>query len=248
MPFLNAVLSIRQTLAGDREQKSYPVQAMAAPAGRQGTIVVTGANGNLGTAIVRHLVSTPDLAAYRGLFTVRDASSPKLLWSALELARSPEGAVPDNILSLDLSKLSHVRQVAAAINEQVEKGKIPPLRAIVLNAGFCEFTSQTCTDDGFDMSFAANYLGHWLLTVLLLRSMDRECGRVVVIGSDTADPHNKLNGYVGQYKEPKWQSILSGDSVDPIAFGSWSTNTEDPSMMSGLRRYGAAKMCSVMMM
>lgn len=119
---------------------------------------------------------------------------------------------------------------------------------LVLIAGFCEFTDQTWTDDGFDMSFAASYMGHWMLTLMLLKSLDQDCGRVVVIGSDTADPHDKLNSYIGQYKDEKWKTIISGDSVDPIAFGTWSTKEDDPSMMSGLRRYGAAKMCAVMMM
>jgi NAD(P)-dependent dehydrogenase (short-subunit alcohol dehydrogenase family) len=33
------------------------------------------------------------------------------------------------------------------------------------------------------MSFAVNYLGHWLLAVLLLQSMDTEVGRVVWMSS-----------------------------------------------------------------
>lgn len=63
---------------------------------------------------------------------------------------------------------------------------------------------------------------------------------MVIIGSDTADPQNKLNTYVGQHKEEKWQTMVTGDKVEAIAFGSWSTKTDDLSMMSGLRRYGAA--------
>lgn len=214
----------------------------------KGTILVTGANGELGSAIARHLASSPGLTEYHGLFTVRDASAPKSLWSALGVSPSPTGHGPENILTLDLSSLSDVRKVAGTINKQVQEAKIPPLRAIVLTAGFCEFQTQTWTEDGFDMSFAASYLGHWLLVVLLLKSMDRNCGRIVVIGSDAADPKDKMNSYIGQYKAEKWQAIISSDNVDPIAFGTWSTRTDDPSMMSGLRRYGAAKMCSLMMM
>lgn len=41
------------------------------------------------------------------------------------------------------------------------------------------------TDDEFDTTFAANYLGHWLLTLLLLKSMDKEEGRIIVIGSQS---------------------------------------------------------------
>ncbi|KAJ9372290.1 hypothetical protein DTO282E5_3132 [Paecilomyces variotii] len=37
------------------------------------------------------------------------------------------------------------------------------------------------------------------------------------------------------------------DSTDPIAKGTWSTFKEDPSWMSGMRRYGASKLCAIMM-
>lgn len=60
---------------------------------------------------------------------------------------------------------------------------MPPIRALILNAGVLDFGKQTWTSDGFDVTFASNYLGHWLLTLLLLQSMDKEAGTIVVIGS-----------------------------------------------------------------
>lgn len=64
-------------------------------------------------------------------------------------------------------------------------GDIPPIRALVLNAGFQDFGNQSWTDDGLDTNFATNYLGHWLLTLLLLGSVDREAGRIIIIGSQS---------------------------------------------------------------
>lgn len=139
---------------------------------KRGTIFLTGANSGLGRAIVSQVVSTPELRAYHGLYTAREASTAAALGSALH-----------DILSLDLARPSQVREVAAAINTRVASGEIPPIRALILNAGFQEFTTQTWTEDGLDMSFATNYLGHWLLTLLLLQSMGRALGRVIVIGS-----------------------------------------------------------------
>lgn len=63
----------------------------------------------------------------------------------------------------------------------------------MLNAGFQDFGKQqwvqVLDDDddnkGIDVTFAANYLGHWLLVLLLLESMDKEHGRIVVIGSQS---------------------------------------------------------------
>jgi NAD(P)-dependent dehydrogenase (short-subunit alcohol dehydrogenase family) len=148
---------------------------MSAP---KGTIVVTGANGGLGTAIVQSIVARPELAAYHGVYTVRDVATATSLQSALQASKSH----PHNILPLDLSKLSSVREAAAAINAKVSAGAIPRTRALILNAGYREPQGQTQTESGLDIAFASNYLGHWLLVLLLLQSMDWELGRVVIIG------------------------------------------------------------------
>ncbi|KAI1453955.1 NAD(P)-binding protein [Annulohypoxylon moriforme] len=151
-------------------------------AASKGTIILTGANGSLGSAIASKIVSTPEFAAYHGIYTVRDTASTPALKHAL---RTPQAAHLHNhdVMSLDLTDLTSVREIAATINAGVRAADIPPIRVLILNAGWQEFTTQTWTKDGFDVAFMANYLGHWLLTMLLLQSMDRESGKVVVIGS-----------------------------------------------------------------
>lgn len=147
----------------------------------KGTILITGANGGLGSDIVSRIVST-ELAAHHGLYTVRDKAAAPAMTRALQEQR-PSHPHTHDILSLDLTNLSNVREVAAIVNARVAAHEMPPIRTLILNAGWQEFVTQTWTEDGFDVAFAANYLGHWLLTLLLLQSMDRETGRIVVIGS-----------------------------------------------------------------
>lgn len=165
-------------------------------AAAKGTILVTGANGGLGSAVAEHIASSPELSTNHGVYTVRDATSAPTLTSALA-----RGALMHHhdILSLDLTKLDNVRQVAEDINvscpmeecyqsanlhqARVAARSIPPIRALILNAGFQEFGNQSWTDNGLDVTFAANYLGHWLLVLLLLKSMDKEAGRIIIIGS-----------------------------------------------------------------
>lgn len=149
----------------------------------KGTIIVTGANGGLGSAIAAQIASQPEFAAYHTSYTVRDATSTPNLTHALESSLSHKHLY--DILSLDLANLHSVRQTAEAINSGVSAGRIPPIRALILNAGYMSFDKQTWTDDGFDMTFRANYLGHWLLTLLLLKSMDKDFGRIVVVGSQS---------------------------------------------------------------
>lgn len=151
----------------------------------KGSILVTGANGGLGSAIAAHLVSSPDLAAYHGIYTVRDAQNAPALDAALRRSGSGAAAPPcsSEKVSLDLSRLSSVRKVAADINSRVSSEQIPPIRALILNAGVEEFATQTWTEDGLDLTFATNYLGHWLLTLMLLGSMDRDRGRILWVSS-----------------------------------------------------------------
>lgn len=224
---------------------------MANPQGSlgKGTILLTGANGSLGSTMASQIASTPELAAYHGLYAVRDAEAAPVLRTALAQHKTSNPHTHD-VISLNLADLDSVRAVAAAISARVAAGEIPPVRALILNAGYLEFTAQSWTTaergGGFDMTFASNYLGHWLLTVLLLGSMDRGEGRVVVVGSEAHDPHNPKGK--ASYADPRWAEFMRGGSSESVARGTWSTSEEDPSYAGGFRRYGASKFCQAMMM
>ncbi|KAI1502246.1 NAD(P)-binding protein [Biscogniauxia marginata] len=146
----------------------------------KGTILITGANGGLGSAIADQVASLPKFTGYYGLYAVRNAESAPALRSILSTPSHPH-----DIVSLDLADLHSVRDAAEMINTRIEAGEIPPIQALILNAGFQDFGKQVWTEDGFDMAFSANYLGHWLLTLLLLKSMNKDSGRIVVVGSQT---------------------------------------------------------------
>lgn len=150
---------------------------------RRGTILLTGANGGLGSAIVSKIISSPDLAtSYHGIYTVRRVDRAATLDSLLRNASTQQQHAHET-MALDLSRLESVREVARDINERVAAGLLPPLRAIILNAAYQEYTTHDFSPDGFDMTFQCNYLSHWLLVLLLLQSLDKEHGRVVVLGS-----------------------------------------------------------------
>lgn len=153
-------------------------------AGKNASILVTGANGGLGSAIVAAIASREDLAAsYHGIYTVRQVDRASTLDSVLKDA--PKHGHSHETVALDLARLDSVRQVAHSINARVAKGELPPIRALILNAAYQEHHTQDFTPDGFDMTFQCNYLSHWLLVLMLLQSMDKEHGRIVVVGSWT---------------------------------------------------------------
>ncbi|KAI1151318.1 NAD(P)-binding protein [Nemania diffusa] len=123
----------------------------------KGTIILTGANGGLGSAISRQIASHQQFAGYHNLYAIRAAASTSDLHKAIQPQCSSH---PHDVVSLNLADLDNIRDLAKTIS-----------------------TDQWT--DGFDTTFIANYLGHWLLTLLLLKSIDESSGRLVVIGSQS---------------------------------------------------------------
>lgn len=112
------------------------------PPSPKGSVLVTGANGGLGSAIVAHLVGTPDLASgYTGIYTVREAATASRLQSVLRNAPAGHG---HETLELDLSSLASVRETAAQVNRRVANGELPRIRALILNAGYQAQTTLVC--------------------------------------------------------------------------------------------------------
>lgn len=128
--------------------------------------------------------------------------------------------------------------MANHINARVAGGRLPPIRAIIENAAYQEHAEQNFSNDGFDMTFHATYLGHWLLTLKLLQSMDKDNGRVAVVGSYSHDPYDSRNSSMGIYTEAEWKTLFP--DADNLAKGRFGAGV-------GLRRYGASKLCQIMM-
>jgi NAD(P)-dependent dehydrogenase (short-subunit alcohol dehydrogenase family) len=221
----------------------------------KGTIMVTGANGGLGSAIASVVASTPEFAAYHGLYAVRNAAAPTpALEAAVAEPKTLENTPAQTTVhswekvSLELGDLENVRKTAAAINARVAAGEIPPIRALVLNAGLEEFATQTWTADGLDKTFAVNFLGHWLLTLMLLESMDREAGRIIWVSSWSHNPKDPRNAVNGSFNDDRYRTIIRQD-LEPIVKGTLSANADDATTWAaGYRRYGASKLCGITMM
>ncbi|XP_010878436.1 dehydrogenase/reductase SDR family member on chromosome X isoform X2 [Esox lucius] len=83
---------------------------------------------------------------------------------------------------LDLASLQSVRQFVQSF-----KRRGLPLDILVNNAGVM-LVRESCTKDGFEHHFGVNYLGHFLLTLLLLDTLKHSgkrssCSRVVNLSS-----------------------------------------------------------------
>ncbi|KAG8529416.1 uncharacterized protein KY384_006053 [Bacidia gigantensis] len=69
-----------------------------------------------------------------------------------------------------------------------------------------------------EATFAVNYLANLLLILLLLQSMDKKTGRVVLVASWTHDPAHALNAFITAEEH---KTIFNG------SLGSWSKPGKD---------------------
>jgi NAD(P)-dependent dehydrogenase (short-subunit alcohol dehydrogenase family) len=92
------------------------------------------------------------------------------------------------------------------------------------------------TEDGFELTFGVNHLGHFLLANLLLGHMDS--GRVVFVSSGTHDPARRT-GMPAPHVRTAEQLADPERHPDPAERG-------ESAALTGRRRYTASKLCNVM--
>lgn len=133
-------------------------------------VIVTGANSGIGKATAAAL-------ADKGASVVLACRNKE----RGEAAANELACVPGRdltLMRLDLSDLESVRAFAAAFTAHYDH-----LDALVNNAGILA-RHRVETKQGFEASFGVNYLGHFLLTLLLLPLLQKaEQGRIVMMSS-----------------------------------------------------------------
>ena len=152
--------------------------------------IVTGANSGLGfdTALALAGKGCSVVLACRNLDKAK-AAQEKIL------ARHPKARI--ECLALDLGSLKSVRAFAASFSKSHKK-----LDLLINNAGIM-MPPYSLSEDGFESQMAANYLGHFALTGLLLPLLSKTPGSRVVSLSSLAhnggairfDDINFKNGY-----------------------------------------------------
>jgi len=123
------------------------------------TVIVTGGAGGLGLVTARELA----LAGARVVLAVRDVGAGERAAASL--------AGPVEVRELDLASLASIRRFA--------DGWAGPAQVLINNAGVAN-TPLRRTEDGFELQFGTNHLGHFALTNLLLPHLT---DRVVTVAS-----------------------------------------------------------------
>jgi protochlorophyllide reductase len=157
--------------------------------------LVTGASSGLGLETCRALAAhgATVLMACRSLQrgeAARQALLPDLNGGALDL------------LDLDLADLASVRRAAAEVGERYGR-----LDLLINNAGVMA-PPRTLSRDGFELQFATNHLGHFVLTLLLLPLLRQSPAARVVHVTSGAQYFGRIafDDLQGERRYDRWQA------------------------------------------
>src|ERR687898_769701 len=169
----------------------------------EATILVTGATDGLGKRVALEL-------ADRGATVLVHGRSRERCETVLKEVRRGTGSEGARYYLADLSSLSEVRRLAEEILSEHDR-----LDVLVNNAGIIAREREE-TVDGVELTFAINYLAHFLLTKLLLSLLKASApARIVNVasaGQSPVDFHDVMlkRGYGGMkaYTQSKLAQVM----------------------------------------
>jgi NAD(P)-dependent dehydrogenase (short-subunit alcohol dehydrogenase family) len=144
-----------------------------------GTVLITGPTGGLGRALTLELAGRaaperPDL-----LLVGRPGENLTDVALKARAAGATVEAIP-----CDLSRMADVRAAAARARQLLAADAVRPLRGLIANAGVSVTDTRGASEDGYEVTFAVNYLAHAQLIGDLLGSFTAPA-RIVLLGSNT---------------------------------------------------------------
>lgn len=178
-------------------------------------ILVTGGNAGLGKAQIQHLAQNGARAKiYLG---ARSESKAREAIKEIEAAAPPGTTI--HFLPIDLTDLTSVKNAAEAFKRDNDR-----LDVLVNNAGIM-LHPPGLTKDGYEIQFGTNHVGHFLLTRLLLPTLQ-----------DTAsDPKSDVR--ILNLSSEGHRMAPSGGFDPKLA-------TYDMADWSSMRRYGHGKLAN----
>lgn len=177
---------------------------MSEPSDR--TFVITGANTGIGK------VTALELARGGARVILACRSREKTLPVIEAIARETSNDRLEHV-PLDLGSLASVRACAEAL-----LARELPIHGLINNAG--QAGKRALTQDGFELAFGTNHLGHYLLTRLLLERLVASApARIINVSSD---------------------SHYNAKQID------WDAQRKRTRSITGMREYEVSKLCNVL--
>jgi len=145
------------------------------------TIIITGANSGLGYECAKNI-----LLAGAEYYVVMACRNPKKAEEAKMTLIDETKNKNISVLELELSSFLSIKSFIT----KLKNAQLPPIFGLVCNAGISG-NHRGVTAEGYELIFGTNHLGHFLLTNLLLPSIE-DGGRIAIVSSDMHNPPGGL--------------------------------------------------------
>jgi NAD(P)-dependent dehydrogenase (short-subunit alcohol dehydrogenase family) len=156
-------------------------------------VVVTGASDGVGLGLALRLAT----AGAELVLPVRNEAKGA---AAVERIRAADPDVEVSTRALDLASLASVQKLAATLEAE---GR--PIHLLINNAGVMAPPTRHTTEDGFELQFGTNHLGHMALTGRLLPLLREGGARVTTVTSSAA-----------RSGKPDWEDLQAERGYAPV--------------------------------
>lgn len=174
------------------------------------TVLITGGTGTLGFHTAQAILAAGG-------------------WNVLITGRTEE-RVAEAVARLGEQASGHPLNLDSLADVPPYVRSLPPLDALICNAGVMNVSGTQLTDDGIEQTFGVNHLAHFLLVREALPKLVTPA-RIVFISSTTHDPTKRTGFPPATYASAR-ELAHPGDT------------NEDPFRV-GRRRYTTSKLCNV---
>lgn len=186
------------------------------------SVLITGGNSGIGYECALELARQ----GYHVFIASRNQGVSK---KAVETIIQQTGNKAISALELDLGSFKSVRNF---VKEIIKKNIV--FNVLVCNAGLQQNKTLKLSSDGYEITFAANHLGHFLLTNLLITHLvNNGPARIVIVASGVHDPKRKTG-----------MPIPSFADLDSLA----SSGGSDKNKYNGQLAYVNSKLCNLLFM
>jgi len=141
---------------------------------------------------------------------------------------------------LDLAELDSVRAYATALKNYLTNEK-KRIKCLINNAGIGGNAIFKKNSLDYDLIWATNHLGHFLLTLLLLPFIDE---RIINVSSEVHDPSGEHSLPDPESSWPSLNPEKSFDEYENVICKGMPTEG-DNEYKAGIRRYTRSKLCNV---
>lgn len=188
------------------------------------TVIITGGNAGLGYQCAKNIAKSG-----QDWYIVLASRDQNRTSEAAQRLKQETGYSQIEAIQLDLASLASVRHFA----EEIKERRLPPLKAVVCNAGLQIPGGTTSTRDGFETTFGVNHLGHFLLVNLLLSQLVAPA-RIIFVSSGTHDPAERTGMPTPNYTSAKLLAYPPNEQY----------SSKSPGAIGRLR-YTTSKLCNI---